>query len=425
MPQLGESVVEGTVVRWLKAPGETVKKLEPLLDIATDKIDTEVPSPIDGMVLRVLVAEGETVAAGSILAYIGSPDEALPDSPPQRSDAAPDVKEIGALSDRPVPDHGDGQDTTQRERPRDEVRGGKAFISPVVARIAAQEAVDLANVPGTGLAGRITKKDLLAYMANRSVDQEPAASAEPLARTDSAADRSSEPLTTMRRAIAEHMVRSKQTSAHVTTVHEVDMTAVVRHRDRYRAAYAAKGIALTYTPYFARAAVAGLQAVPALNGEFSDAGIVVNRRIHLGVAVAIEDGLIVPVIVDADERNLAGLARSVNRLSQQARAGDLSPDQLQGGTFTLTNHGVGGSLLSTPIIHQPQAGILGIGTISKRPVVRSVTSSLLPDADDAIVIRAMCYLSLSFDHRAIDGAVADAFMGVVKTTLEQWPEHEE
>jgi 2-oxoglutarate dehydrogenase E2 component (dihydrolipoamide succinyltransferase) len=229
----------------------------------------------------------------------------------------------------------------------------------------------------------------------------------------------------MRRAIAQHMVQSKATSPHVTTVFEVDMTAVVRHREQHKAAYADRGVRLTFTPYFVAATARALRAVPAANARFHSAGeqsaLVLLRRIHIGVAVAVDQGLLVPVIRDADERNLQGLARAVNDLAEQARSGALSPDALRGGTFTLTNHGVSGSLLGTPIINQPQAGILGIGAIVKRPVVRSASASLLPSADDAIVIRPMAYLSLTFDHRILDGATADAFMSVVVSTLEQWP----
>jgi len=223
------------------------------------------------------------------------------------------------------------------------------------------------------------------------------------------------------------MVHSKQTSPHVTTIFEVDMTAVVLHREQAKQALAEKGVNLTFTPYFIAAAVAGLRAVPYANGKFSEQGIMVSRRLHIGIAVATqqqgEDGLLVPVIRDADEKNLAGLARTVNDLAERARKGKLSADEQSGGTFTITNHGVGGSLAGTPIINQPQAAILGIGAIVKRPVVRNGNQSLLPSADDAIVIRPMCYLSLSFDHRILDGASADRFLTVVKQTLENWKEY--
>jgi 2-oxoglutarate dehydrogenase E2 component (dihydrolipoamide succinyltransferase) len=228
------------------------------------------------------------------------------------------------------------------------------------------------------------------------------------------------PLTAMRRAIAQHMVMSKRTSPHVTTIFETDMTAVIRHREAHKRAFAAKGIALTYTPYFIAAIVTGLRAVPEANSRFTDAGIAINKRIHIGVAVALTHGLLVPVLRDADEKNLQGLARQVNELVERTRSSTLRPDDVQGGTFTLTNHGTGGSLLATPIINQPQTGILGVGAIVKRPVVRSSSLSLLPNADDSIVIRPMCYLSFTFDHRVLDGAQGDAFLTAVKQRLENW-----
>jgi 2-oxoglutarate dehydrogenase E2 component (dihydrolipoamide succinyltransferase) len=228
------------------------------------------------------------------------------------------------------------------------------------------------------------------------------------------------PLTAMRRAIAQHMVMSKRTSPHVTTIFETDMTAVIRHREAHKRTYAAKGIALTFTPYFLAAIVSGLRAVPEANSRFTDSGIVLNKRIHIGLAVALTHGLLVPVLRDADEMNLQGLARQVNELVQRTRSNTLRPVDLQGGTFTLTNHGTGGSLLATPIINQPQTGILGVGAIVKRPVVRSTSLSLLPNADDSIVIRPMCYLSFTFDHRVLDGAQGDAFLTAVKQRLENW-----
>jgi len=396
MPQLGESVVEGTVTRWLKAPGERVAKREPLLDIATDKIDTEIPAPVDGVLLEILVAAGTTVRTGTALAVIGE------------------------ASDDPLSD----------------VRGSArraAFVSPVVARMAAQHGVNLAAVAGSGLGGRVTKQDVERYLqavAAPVVVDEPARMPAAANPGESAAtpaeggvlqpDESLSPLTTMRRAIAQHMVMSKRVSAHVTSVFEADMTAVVRHREAHKGGFAAKGIALTYTPYFVAAVVAGLKAVPEANSRFTEAGIVINRRIHIGVAVALGHGLLAPVLRNADEMNLQGLARGVNDLVERARAGSLTPDDLQGGTFTLTNHGTGGSLFATPIINQPQTAILGAGVIAKRPVVRSSSLSLLPSADDSLVIRPMCFLSLTFDHRALDGAQADVFLTAVKKKLENW-----
>lgn len=421
MPQMGESMVEGTVARWLKAPGESVAKLEALVEINTDKIDTEIPAPAAGTLLQVMVDAGQTVRAGTVLGYIGSAGEQLR--------AAASDGTATALRSEPTPIHIAGPSPTERkeagQRP-----AGRAFISPVVGRMATEHQIDLDAVAGSGLHGRITKRDVLAYLAEKEAahpvveERAPAlAAAQPPSAVVSD-DEIWQPLTTMRRAIAQHMAQSKQTSPHVTTVFEVDMTAVVRHREQYKELYAQRGVRLTYTPYFVAAVAKGLRQTPEVNARFYGAGeqsaLVLQKRVHIGVAVSLEQGLIVPVIRDADERNLQGLARAVNDLAQQARAGQLSPDAVRGGTFTITNHGVTGSLLGTPIINQPQAGILGIGAIVKRAVVRSGSASLLPSADDAIVIRPMCYLSFSFDHRILDGARADAFMSVVVERLQGW-----
>jgi 2-oxoglutarate dehydrogenase E2 component (dihydrolipoamide succinyltransferase) len=426
MPQMGESVVEGTVARWLKAPGDPVAALEPLLEINTDKIDTEVPAPADGTLLEIVVDAGTTVRAGTVLAYI------------EAAGAGYAVRQAATGPAQAADVDGPAGDQAARTRDRGKP-SGRAFVSPVVARIAAEHRVDLETVPGTGLGGRITKKDILAYLGGAvavqgEVSEEEAGeeTARPIlaAPLPGGPDEWLQPLDAMRRAIAQHMVQSKQTVPHVTTVFEADMTAVVLHREAHKAAFAQKGLRLTFTPYFVAAAAHALRQVPALNARFhtasdgqgSQSGIVYHRRIHIGVAVALDQGLIVPVIRDADEKNLQGLARAVAEVAEQARRGKLAPDATRGGTFTITNHGVMGSLIGTPIIHQPQAGILGIGAIVKRPVVRSGGDSLLPSADDAIVIRPMCYLSLSFDHRVLDGAQADAFVALIKERLEQWPD---
>ena len=437
MPQLGESVVEGTVARWLKGAGDRVAKNEALLEISTDKIDTEVPAPADGILLEIRVTAGVTVKAGAVLAMIGSEAEYAGAQPP--ADGGGNVELRSSAADAA---HMGGD-----ERP-----GGRSFVSPVVARMAAEHKLDLAQINGTGLGGRVTKKDVTAYLqeaaehsagndqgveldgdtvvprtgpgsaeisgtaAGLLAQHEGDEASEPLLNPDEVLS----PLTAMRRAIAQHMVMSKRTSPHVTTIFEADMTAVIRHREANKRSFGAKGIALTYTPYFVAAIVAGLRAVPEANSRFTDAGIAVNRRMHIGVAVALVQGLLVPVVRDADEKNLQGLARLVNELVERTRSNALRPEDVQGGTFTLTNHGTGGSLLATPIINQPQTGILGVGAIVKRPVVRSSSPSLLPDADDSIVIRPMCYLSFTFDHRVLDGAQGDAFLTAVKQRLENW-----
>jgi 2-oxoisovalerate dehydrogenase E2 component (dihydrolipoyl transacylase) len=431
MPQLGESIVEGTIARWLKAPGDPVAKFEPLLEISTDKIDTEIPSPASGILLEIMAPEGKTVRVGSPLAHIGEASEQVTAAPTHEPGAAIPAKPSTAAN---------GSTEKPAAKP-----SGRDFVSPVVARIANEHNITLAQVSGTGAGGRVTKKDVLAYIEQGQnvpatdiaeeeqklkLDDTPQIAVTNAAtiphsalRAPQSPDEFLHPLTAMRRAIAQHMVQSKQTSPHVTTIFEVDMNAVVQHREVHKRALADKGIHLTYTAYFVAAVATALRAVPQVNSRFSDEGIIINRRIHIGVAVALPDGLIVPVIRDADEKNLQGLARAVNELADQARAGKLPPDASKGGTFTITNHGVGGSLVGTPIINQPQAGILGIGVIVKRPVVRSSTASLLPSADDALVIRPMCYLSFSFDHRILDGAKADEFLTRVKQTLENWKDN--
>ena len=379
MPQFGESVTEGTIGRWLKRPGETVQKYEPLLEVVTDKVDTELPSPVSGTLLELIVAEGETVRVGTLLARITP--------------------------------------TTTGQSP---------FLSPVVSRLLAENLLDPAQITGSGQGGRVTKQDVLhaitkieesvsAPTSSALSPQPSALSPQPSALSPQPSvpnDAQLIPLRPMRRAIAELMERSVRTAPHVTAVIEVDLSRVVAHRAANRDAFAAQGVRLTFTPYFIQAALAGLQAAPLLNGRFSPEGIILHRRTHIGVAVSLPEGLIVPVLHDADERNLLGLARSLGDLVERTRTHQLRPDETQGGTFTLTNHGTSGSLFATPIINQPQSGILGVGAIVKRPVVVSYGTV------DAIAIKPMCYLSLTFDHRVADGAVGDTFLAAAKRFLE-------
>lgn len=412
MPRLGETVVEGTVSRWLVAEGEPVQKLAPLLEISTDKIDTEIPSPADGVLLKIHVPAGVTVAAGALIAVIGqADDESLPlVIPPAEAPASIDAGRTGSL-----PGASGG-------RPTD---GSLGFISPVVARLAAEHGVELSQVQGTGLKGRIRKQDILNYLDSQAAAVAPSYAASSAAST-AVVEAGGEfvPLTKLRRLVAEHMVRSVATSPHVTTVFDCDLTAVVKHRYAYRDEFARTGVDLTFTPYFVAALVIGLRRHPYVNASWSSegnaTGIVLHRGIHVGIAVALPDGLVVPVIRDADSYNLLGLARSVGDLARRARTGQLQPDEIQGGTFTLTNHGTSGSLFATPIINQPQTGILGVGRIHKQPVVMSRGHPLLPDAEDTIAIRPIAYLSFTFDHRILDGAAADAFVTAVKTALEHW-----
>lgn len=437
MPQLGESVVEGKVTKWLKREGEQVARNEPLLEVETDKVTTEVTAIEGGTLLKVFVPEGTTVRAGTPLAVIGQPGEPIPAGGPlpTAAHAAP-----SAPTPSPVV-------AGEKEKA---ARGEKAsFISPVVARIAAEYNVDLSQVKGTGQGGRITKQDVLAYVEAREKAKAapppekkeelppweqpglgelfrpteevfgpapaPAVPAPTPAPAEVARHEEVVPLTSIRQAIAEHMVRSKRTSPHVTTVFEVDMSRVVAHREKYKAAYERDGVKLTYTAYFVKAAVHALKAYPMVNSSWSDQGIVIKRQINIGIAVSLGDeGLIVPVIKGADNLNLLGIARAVNDLAERARNRQLKPDDVQGGTFTITNHGVSGSLFATPIINQPQAAILGVGALQKRVVV------LTHDGVDTIAIRPMVYISLTFDHRILDGASADAFMAKVKEVLENW-----
>jgi len=421
MPQLGESVVEGTVTRWLKRPGEPVAEFEALLEVNTDKVDTEIPAPASGTVLQVYVPEGQTVRAGTLLAVIGRPGEAAPE--------APGAVAVAARAPTTAP-------ATAGEAAEAEPtgRGDLGFISPVVARIASEHNVDLGLVRGTGQGGRITKKDLLAFVESRGAAPAPWETpafgelfrpTEELRHAPSAARPAPAPtsgtivpLNAVRRSIAEHMVRSRHTSPHVTTIMEADLSRVLAHRLANKDAYARDGVNLTLTAYFVAASVAALKGVPMANSSWSDQGIVLHRPVNIGVAVSLGDeGLIVPVVRDADQQSLLALARTVNDLSARARAHKLAPDEVQGGTFTITNHGVSGSLVAMPIINQPQCAILGVGAVQKRVVVVE-TPNPAGGTQDSLAIRPMVYLSLTFDHRILDGALADAFLGAVVRALE-------
>jgi 2-oxoisovalerate dehydrogenase E2 component (dihydrolipoyl transacylase) len=425
MPQLGESVVEGTVTRWLKRAGEPVTEFEALLEINTDKVDTEIPAPAGGVLLQVFVTEGETVRAGTLLAVIGAPGEEVPNALAARPVAA------AAVAPAPA-----GEAAAGAEHAR---RGDLGFISPVVARIASENNVDLARVRGTGQGGRITKKDVLAHIDERiepapwetpalgelfrpteelrelHPPTPPAASPSPAAAPGTIVT-----LNAIRKSIAEHTLRSRRTSAHVTTVMEADLSRVLAHRMASKESFARDGVNLTLTAYFVAASVAALKAVPIVNASWSEEGIVLHRTVNVGVAVSMGDeGLIVPVVKDADQRSLLALARAVNDLSARARAHKLAPDEVQGGTFTITNHGVSGSLFATPIINQPQCAILGVGAVQKR-VVAIEAPAPAGGMQDVIAIRPMVYLTLTFDHRILDGALADRFLGHVVKTLEAW-----
>lgn len=427
MPQLGESVVEGTVSRWLKKEGDSVKEFEPLLEVSTDKVDTEVPAPASGILLKIYVGEGQTVERGVLLAMIGTPEE------------------TGAVVEAPP--------AISKQAPQSNGESYSGHVTPVVARMVAEHKIDLSKITGTGRDGRVTKKDVEAYLQGHSAAVKPGGETElppwerpgtgdlfkpsvdygeasaPLPKPVSmpsapAPQRSAAPttpgelvrLSSMRRAIAEHMVQSKlHTAPHVTTVFEVDMSAVLAHREKHKAEFSAQNVNLTLTAYFVAASITALQATPYINAQWTEEGIYLHRAAHIGMATAIPEGLIVPVIKNAQDYNLLGLARVINDLAARARSKQLKPDEVQGGTFTITNHGVSGSLFATPIINQPQTGILGIGVLEKR--VKVISS---PSTGDSIAIRPCIYASLTFDHRVADGAAGDAFMSTFKQALEVW-----
>jgi len=452
MPQMGESIAEGTVTKWLKNVGDRVGRDEPLFEISTDKVDAEIPSPAAGVLKEIRVTPGTTVPVNTVVGVIAAegeatmaaaappppPSETRPTAvpPPSPPPGPPTVPPAPAIP--PVEFRIEGERPTTiapaLPRPRSEMTAEELRqfrSSPVVRRIAAEHNVDIRAIPGTGIGGRVTKQDILGHIEARIAEPAPApappAAPRPAAPSPVAAPKPAPapptigaaarvevvPMSPIRRKTAEHMVLSKRTSAHVSTVFEIDMTRVEQLRQKHREAYEQRtGVRLTYMPFILKAVVDALKAFPVLNASIEGDNILYRRDINVGVAVALEWGLIVPVIHNADEKNVLGLARAVTDLAERARAKKLRVDEVQGGTFTVTNPGVFGSLFGTPIINQPQVAILGVGTVEKRPVVR----------DDAIAIRTMAYLALTFDHRIVDGADADRFMAHIKATLQEFDE---
>jgi pyruvate dehydrogenase E2 component (dihydrolipoamide acetyltransferase) len=463
MPQMGESVFEGTLTKWLKKVGDPVVRDEPLFEISTDKVDSEIPSPASGILSEILVPEGKTIQINTVLAIIDEAhgeEKASPDTSSEKKAASAPVSEepvektpvSSAISlDDKKPEEVakslDAVDFRPWERtPIVEIQDVRT--SPLVRKLARENNVDLSKIQGTGLEGRITKADLLDYLAQRSSQETAQASYSPEPVQVPEADRTKaqlpEPvvpetaplpgamaapslevpeasrfigeietvtMTPMRKAIAEHMVLSKRTSAHVNTVFEVDVSAVVQLRESHKAGFQKReGLPLTYTPFFAKALVDNVREFPIFNSSVSGDAIVYKKPINLGIAVALETGLIVPVIKAAHLKSFTGLALAIHDLAERARTKRLKPDDVQNGTISMTNPGSFGALFATPIISQPQVAILGIGGIEKRPVV----------VNDAIAIRSMVCLSLTFDHRVIDGAVADEFMARLKNRLQTW-----
>ncbi|HEX2129040.1 MAG TPA: dihydrolipoamide acetyltransferase family protein [Solirubrobacterales bacterium] len=400
MPKMGISVSEGTIVEWRKQPGDWIESDETIADVTTDKVDVEIPCPASGRVARILVEAGETVAVGTAIAEI--------DAAAKAGEAHPDE---AVSSPEPVA-AGDG------EPDRSE------FVSPVVARIAEKHGVDLSQVKGTGIGGRIRKKDVLTFVEDGEARPAPVLHTESPYKPDApvvedapaapAAERR-EPMTPMRVAIAKHMLESRRTSAHCTTVVEVDMSRVAARRAELKEGMGRRGVPLTYLAFVARATVEALQEFPILNASVDGEEIVLHDDVNLGIAVALESGLIVPVIPQAQRLSLEGLAAAIADVAERARSKRLDPDEVHGGTFTITNPGQFGAVLATPIINQPQVAILDLEAIVKRPVVISG-----PDGSESIAIRPMTYLPMSWDHRALDGAEAARFLSRVKERLEGW-----
>ncbi len=426
MPQMGESITEGTVSKWLKAVGDTIEKDEPLLEISTDKVDAEVPSPAAGKLLQILAQEGETVEVGSIVALVGSSAGAATAAPkpaaePARSEPAPVAapKAEAATAGVAMPA------SNGRSADIDELRRTKS--SPLVRNIAKEHGIDISRIPGSGISGRVTKQDILSFIetgaALRPEDllKKGAAAPATAAKPDytpapvvhSAGDRV-EKMSVMRKKIAEHMTFSKQTSAHVTSVFEIDMTNVAKFRERNKAEFQSRyGTKLTYMPFIFQGATNAIRKMPIVNAQVDGENIVYKGDINLGMAVALDWGLIVPVIKKADTLSLSGLALAANDLADRARAKKLNPDEVTGGTFTITNPGVFGGLYGTPIINQPQVAILCVGTIEKRAKVLTT-----PDGDDYIAVRQMAYFALTYDHRVVDGADGERFLAALKEYLE-------
>ncbi len=461
MPQMGESIVEGTITKWLKKPGDKVERDEPLFEISTDKVDAEIPSPSAGVLKEIKVKEGQTVPINTVVATIDAAGSAAaaPAPAPAKAEApkpaAVPAPAAAASKPGPVPvPSAPAQTAAAAALPAHE--GARIHSSPLVRRMAKEHGIDLATVPGTGAGGRISKQDIEAVIAGGGAPAAPAPSIEAPAAPSPArpgavppppvapapvagpggpaahgtqyvpalqlgvpreriyfGDYEVEPLSTMRMKIAEHMVASKHVSPHVYSVDEIDMSKIAALRAKSKEQFEKNyGTKLTFMPFFVKAAVAGLRAFPALNSSLDGTNVIRHKEINIGIAVALDWGLIVPVIKNADEKNILGIQRTMNDLAERARTKKLRPDEVQEGTFSITNPGVFGGLFGMPVISQPNVGILGLGAIEKRPVV----------INDSIAIRSMCYVTLSYDHRVVDGAIAHQFLHKVKETLESWSE---
>ena len=461
MPQMGESIFEGTITKWLKKPGDKVERDEPLFEISTDKVDAEIPSPSAGVLKEIKANEGQTVPINTIVAVIdaagGSASAPAPSAPapaPAKAPAPAAAAPPPPAAHRPTPVPPAPQPAAPVAASSKE--GGRIHSSPLVRRMAKEHGIDLSTVQGTGAGGRVSKQDIEAAISGSTPGGAPASSAyepppsapprlavvppppvspAPVAPAGTPAAHGTQyspslqlgvprerlyfgnyevqPMSVMRQKIAEHMVASKHVSAHVYSVDEIDMTKVAALRAKSREAFEQRyETKLTFMPFFVKATVAGLRSYPTLNASLDGTNVVLHKEINIGIAVALDWGLIVPVVKNADEKNILGIQRTLNDLAERARSKKLRPEEVQEGTFSITNPGVFGGLFGLPVISQPNVGILGLGAIEKRPVV----------VNDAIAVRSMCYVTLSYDHRVVDGAVAHQFLHKVKDTLENWSE---
>ena len=450
MPQMGESIFEGTITKWLKKPGDKVERDEPLFEISTDKVDAEIPSPSAGVLKEIKVGEGQTVPIQTVVGVIDAAGSAAAAPAPTPSApakaAAPAAPPAAAPKAAPAPVATAPRAAMPAAAPPAVQDGGRIHSSPLVRRMASEHGIDLSTVAGTGAGGRISKQDIEAVIAaggaptavppasgasaapSRPAPPPAAAPAPPGASgaqvhvaLETAVPREKiyfghyevQPMSAMRQRIAEHMVASKRVSAHVYSVDEIDMTKVAalraKSKDEFGKRYETK---LTFMPFFVKAVVAGLRAFPTLNASLDGTNVVLHKEINIGIAVALDWGLLVPVVKNADEKNILGIQRTMNDLAERARSKKLKPEEVQESTFSITNPGVFGGLFGLPVISQPNVGILGLGAIEKRPVV----------INDSIAIRSMCYVTLSYDHRVVDGAIAHQFLHKVKETLENWTE---
>jgi pyruvate dehydrogenase E2 component (dihydrolipoamide acetyltransferase) len=424
MPQMGESIFEGTITKWLKKPGDKVQRDEPLFEISTDKVDAEIPAPASGILQDIKVVEGNTVQVNTVVGTIAGDGEAAPaPSTPKAAAPAPPAKTQAAP---PPPASPVALQATAEPQEEDD----HARSSPLVRKIAREHNVNLSQVPGSGMGGRITKQDIMAFLEKPETTtpatlstsvSAPAASTSaprPAAPPAAAIPGDLVPMTQMRKIIAQRMIESRRASAHVHCMFEVDITRIVQLRNKTKSAFEQRhGARLTFMPFFVRAVIIALQQFPIVNASIEGENIRYHRHVNVGIAVALDWGLIVPVLKNADELNFLGLQRGISDLGERARSKKLKPDEVEGSTFTVTNPGQFGAVFGLPIINQPNSAILGVGGITKTPLV--VTDS---DGNDSIAIRSVVHLTLGYDHRLIDGAVADQFMAFVKKTLENWSE---